>query len=731
MSFVPGSKVWIDGPLKSAVTLGALLKSGGAGSVFLIREMPAQVAKIYHRELALATYERKLKAMLLLTPNLPDINEAGNRFVQIAWPQSILRDDRGRFIGFTMPSLDIKATSELEYIMQERQARAEGLPIGLGTKITLAANLSAVIAELHRQHHYVVDMKPVNLRFYRQSLYMAMLDCDGFSIQGQGERFEAPQFTPDYLAPEFHLNGIDAAGEEDQDRFALAVVIFQLLNFGIHPFTGKPNSDHVPTDIPGRIAARCYAYGLKPHKAITPSMVSGHETMNTRLRHLFDRAFESTGASRPSATEWANALKQFAQKSTGSLVVCKTDKEHQHFVEHTCAACARENLLKKARQATRNPPAVKQHPTMRPALRQSPRVATKSKRSLRNLRSPVPVKHRHKSIAKSAPYPFKKYVPIYTPPSSQFSHWTNWKWFYGLPIAVIAVLFFLISRFEPSGGSSNQPNEFGRTASEEIAYQHAVEEWRRVNLKKVVEAEFVAAPDLDETGRLANEAANAMAAGDVGTGKTAIAEFMRVASTHRGPLASSTDRHNSAMSEYVSSRDMTPEMIDARQKKMIQHFNHILSLDPLAVQTAEELAWLYAMNKKMPDAKAWFLQTLWGQPENASAWYGLGISELEAGNDDAIIGMFVIAELFLYQKNAEPGGRSAKNQPRSNASRSIIQSRIEYLYYQLPPTEKKKFTVLKVRAQQLVDELLGNGFQFGEDKPAATEVEATQTQPVN
>ena len=730
MSFAPGSKVWIEGPIKRSVTLGALLKSGGAGSVFLIREMPAQVAKIYHRDLSLAVYERKLKAMLLLTPNLPDIDEAGKKFVQIAWPQAILCDDRGRFIGFTMPMLDIKATSELEYIMQERQARAEGLPIGLGTKITLAANLSSVIAELHRQHHYVVDMKPVNLRFYRHSLYMAMLDCDGFSIQGQGERFEAPQFTPDYLAPEFHAKGIDNAGEEQQDRFALAVVIFQLLNFGIHPFTGKPSADHVPTDIPGRIAARCYAYGLKPHKFITPSMVSGHETINARLRHLFDRAFESTGATRPSATEWANALKQFAQKSTGSLVVCKTNKEHQHFVEYGCAACTRENLLKKARQAPRNPPATKSHPTMRPALRQPPRAAAKNKRSLRNLRSPVPAIHRPKTIGKSAPYPFKKYVPIYTPPSSQFNQWTNWKWFYGLPVLVIAVLFFLISRFDPHGSSSERQNEFGRTANEEIAYQRAAEEWRRVNMEKVVEAQFVATPDLDETGRLANEAASAMAAGVIETGKTAIAQLKRVASTQRGPLASSTDRHNSAMSEYLASRDMAPEAIDARQKKMIQQFNHILSLDPLAAQTAGELAWLYAMNKKKPDARAWFLQTLWAQPENASAWYGLGVSELEAGNDDAIVGMFVIAELFLYQRNVEQGSRSSKNPARSNASRSI-QSRIEYLYYQLSPTEKKRFTVLKVRAQQLVDEMLGNGFQFGENKPASTEAEVTQKQPIN
>jgi len=725
MSFAPGSKVSVDGPVKSSITLGKLLKSGGAGSVFLIREMPTQVAKIYHRDLSLAVYERKLKAMLLLTPNLPEINEAGNRFVQIAWPQAILRDDRGRFIGFTMPLLDIKATSELEYILQERQARAEGLPIGLGTKITLAANLSAVIAELHRQHHYVVDMKPVNLRFYRQSLYMAMLDCDGFSIQGQGERFEAPQFTPDYLAPEFQVKGIDAAGEEHQDRFALAVVIFQLLNFGIHPFAGKPSSDHVPTDIPGRIAGRYYAYGLKPHKAITPSMVSGHETISARLRHLFDRAFESHGKSRPSASEWADALKNYAQKSTGKLVVCKTDREHQHFAESDCAACVRDALLKKARQAVRSPADVRKRPTLQ--------KATANMRSLRRPRVPTPTPGRKRpiiitpkslTIGKSTPYPFKKYVPIYTPPQNVFSRPISWKTFYGVPLAIVFGLIFLMGRVHSCSALNGGDNESRRIAADQAAYQIAAEEWRRNNLKKVVEDQFVAAPDLAETGRLANEAANAIAVGDIESGNAALAILISVAKEHRPPLPSSADRHNQVMAEYLSSRDMSPEAIDKRQKNLVEQYSNILSLDPLAAQTSEELAWIYVMNRETPGARNWFLQTLWAQPENASAWYGIGVTEMNSGNDSAV-GMFAIAEIFLNQEPADTASRLKKNQERSVDARSI-QSRIEYLQYRLSPAEKKQFTVLRVRAQQLVDEMLGKGAAFGTNSPAASGDSETQ-----
>jgi hypothetical protein len=353
MAIESGSKVSAsDGRI---LTLGKLLKSGGAGSIFRINEAAELVAKIYHPQVDHSVYEHKVEAMLTLVPDLPDIDEGGVREVQMAWPRLLLRDHRRQFLGFAMPLLDFQTSVELECVMQERQARAEGLPTGLGAKVTLAANLAGVIAELHRQGHYVVDLKPVNLRFYRRSLHVTMLDCDGCSIRGKDQRFRAPQFTPEYLAPEFHGRGFSgeeqSSDEESQDRFALAVVVFQLLNFGIHPFTGRPASDSVPTDIPGRIARRCYAYGVRPNPKMAPNPASGHAAMPLQLRELFDRAFEGTGLVRPSASDWMTLLREYGQRSSGKLSKCQANAEHEHFTGQACAACARAALLSKAAAA--------------------------------------------------------------------------------------------------------------------------------------------------------------------------------------------------------------------------------------------------------------------------------------------------------------------------------------------------------------------------------------------
>jgi DNA-binding helix-hairpin-helix protein with protein kinase domain len=338
-----GGKVYDE--QRKPLTLGRLLKSGGAGSVYTLQERADEVAKLYHSDKDAHTYERKLRAMLALRPDLPPVVENGVEQVQIAWPTGLLRDRSGRLLGFTMPILDVAATTDLEHVLQERQARADGLPTGLGAKMTLAANLAGMLSALHQRQHYVVDLKPLNVRFYRDSLLIAMLDCDGFSIQGKGERFPAGQVTTDYLAAEFQQRGVKPGEEEAQDSFALAVIIFQLLNFGLHPYAGRPQDAKAPSDLPGRIAANLYAYGRKPNPRMLPAPVSGHETFPPALRDLFDRAFSQHARVRPTAGEWAALLMEYARRGSGQLVACAKDATHQHFAGLPCAACARAGLL--------------------------------------------------------------------------------------------------------------------------------------------------------------------------------------------------------------------------------------------------------------------------------------------------------------------------------------------------------------------------------------------------
>ncbi|HTD27894.1 MAG TPA: hypothetical protein VK660_00735, partial [Xanthomonadaceae bacterium] len=325
--------------------LGPPIEGAGDG-VYSVPRSREVVAIIHDDGSSLAVRERKVEAMLKKPPALPDIVEDGERFVRMAWPVASLYDKSRRFVGFLTPAVDMQATSPLESVLHEDQARAEGLPTSLGAKINLAARLAVAITELHQLEHHVVHLTPANLRFYRQSLHLTLIGCERFSIYANLERFaahpDAGVIASHYLAPEFQGQPIPRAKEESQDRFALAVLVFQLLNFGIHPFTGIPTRADVPDDIPGRIARNCYAYGSIPHPDLEPSPGSGHLAMPRELRTLFDRAFATDGRPRPPALDWANWLQFYSIPSNNCVVLCGANAGHHHFADLPCAACARE-----------------------------------------------------------------------------------------------------------------------------------------------------------------------------------------------------------------------------------------------------------------------------------------------------------------------------------------------------------------------------------------------------
>ena len=335
------------------VCLGSRIAQGGAGAVHLLERDASRVVKLYHPGVLTREsdhYRRRIEAMLRLPPSLPPIRHGTQCYVQVAWPLALAREARsGRFLGFAMPVIDLFRTAALEYMLNARQATARQLRTSMAVRVTLCRQLAGVVAALHAEGHYIVDLKPINASFYTDTLYMAVLDCDGFSIADGAGRFPAPQYTPEYLAPEFHAPGADPNDDpEAQDRFALAVVVFQLLNHGIHPYSGKAANASVPTELWARVAADTYAYGGEPHPAVSPNLASTHDCLPAELRALFDRAFGSDRSARPSAREWRDVLERYADSRSGALVECENVTEHYRFPGLSCPVCRRQALIDEA-----------------------------------------------------------------------------------------------------------------------------------------------------------------------------------------------------------------------------------------------------------------------------------------------------------------------------------------------------------------------------------------------
>lgn len=335
--------VWPGGQSEQ-VELIAIGKSGGAGEVFTIANKPGYVAKLYHsttQEAQLAHYAQKIRWMIRNKPDLPEIPSENRCIVQLAWPVALVMKE-SKFAGFVMEKIDFDKTMELDYLLTRRQAAGEGFEADFGKLVTVCCNLASLINCLHSKKIAVVDLKPINLKVYKSELYVSILDCDGFHIYSDSFVSEAPQVTPEYLAPEFHDKAV--THPESQDRFALATIIFRLLNYGIHPFAGVAASRHpYPAELAGRIKVGLYPYGKSPNKNVRAAPASVHECFPDSIRELFDRSFAPAASGRASASEWATVLSTFANKSTGHISKCQ--RGHLQFLGKSCPTCLREAII--------------------------------------------------------------------------------------------------------------------------------------------------------------------------------------------------------------------------------------------------------------------------------------------------------------------------------------------------------------------------------------------------
>ena len=134
--------------------------------------------------------------MMANKPDLPEIPPQYEAIVQLAWPVAMVMKN-SRFAGFLMEKIDFDRTMELDYLLTRRQATQEGFEVDFGKLMTVCYNLTVLIDCLHRKKIAVVDLKPINLKVYKEELYVSILDCDGFYIYSDSFHSEAPHVSPE------------------------------------------------------------------------------------------------------------------------------------------------------------------------------------------------------------------------------------------------------------------------------------------------------------------------------------------------------------------------------------------------------------------------------------------------------------------------------------------------------------------------------------------------------
>jgi DNA-binding helix-hairpin-helix protein with protein kinase domain len=200
--------------------------------------------------------------------------------------------------------------------------------------VASGANLARAVACLHGDGIVIGDVNE-KLPLVAQDATVTLVDCDSFQFEASGRLFSCEVATMQFLPPELQtvtsLRGVKR--EQRHDLFGLAVLIFQVLFLGRHPFAGVPVSGDMPT-IEEAIKTYRFAYarppgsrGLRPPPKTLPIEAVGDECAS-----LFDAAFGRS--ERPAAAAWAAALDRLKSK----LRRCSANPSHW-FILAKCPLC--------------------------------------------------------------------------------------------------------------------------------------------------------------------------------------------------------------------------------------------------------------------------------------------------------------------------------------------------------------------------------------------------------
>ena len=333
------------------ITLGAEdeLGRGGEGTVYSLPDQADLVAKVYHPTNQTERAFRKLEVMIDYFPVTGD-RETGHLYV--AWPRHIIYDGpAGDAVGFLMPRVERK-NSLLDYYIQSYRS-TNALHVDYGDLCSVAASLATALAELNGRGYVVGDINESNACI-TDNQHVTLIDADSFQVLDHDvtppEVYHCTVGKPEYTPPE--LQGMSFEEVErtiHHDRFALAVVIYQLLMEGRHPFSGVYSGGGEEPNYEDSISEGYFLYSRSRGVPLA-SLPRDHilwEALDERLRDLFVRCFDeghSNPERRPSPREWAAALEETAR----SLSVCDSNPNHLYSTRQAivpaCPWCERKAL---------------------------------------------------------------------------------------------------------------------------------------------------------------------------------------------------------------------------------------------------------------------------------------------------------------------------------------------------------------------------------------------------
>lgn len=314
----------------SPIILSKELGRGGEGAVYFIQNNPSLVIKIYSKN----PDQEKIDKIFAM------IGMGNEKLLKLAtWPINTVHGKDNKLIGFTMPKLvDHKPISNL---YSPKQRLQEFPKADWRFLIHAAINTAKAFSIVHEAGQVIGDVNHANLLVAHDAT-VKLIDTDSFQIHFKGKYWFCEVGVSTHQPPEMQnqssYKGIIRT--PNHDNFGLAVLIFQLLCLGRHPFAGMYSG---AGDMPLEKAILEYRYAYAFDSTLTkmspPPATLPISALTPTLRLYFERAFSKESEKfgfRPSPQDWITALTELSSK----LKQCSVNQSHHFSAEvNNCPWC--------------------------------------------------------------------------------------------------------------------------------------------------------------------------------------------------------------------------------------------------------------------------------------------------------------------------------------------------------------------------------------------------------
>ena len=256
----------------------------------------------------------------------------------VAFPVDALFGPNGAFIGFMMKK--VGGHKPVHLLFSPASRKIEFARATFPFLIRSANNIARAVASVHATGCVIGDLNHSGF-LTSDKATSVLIDSNSFQVVAGGKNFLCKVGTPDYTPPELQGGRFDQIKREpNHDNFGLAVLVFQLLFMGKHPFSGKFLGKGDAPPLERNIGDYKFAYSMRSRSNLEPPPAAPLLTdFPDYIADAFESAFSRpSSTARPTAADWSEQLKRLESE----LQQCTADKTHQHVKGKPCPWCRME-----------------------------------------------------------------------------------------------------------------------------------------------------------------------------------------------------------------------------------------------------------------------------------------------------------------------------------------------------------------------------------------------------